>query len=257
MKTNFHTHTYRCNHAVGEEKDYVLGAIEKKLDILGFSDHGPFKDEIFDTRMPFSDLDDYLFKIENLKSKYKDKICIKSGLEMEFFPEKSKQYEELLTKNNVEYLVLGQHFFKDNNSFIDTYILNDTSQYLKYAEISIEGMKTGYFKFLAHPDVVFVNDFKWDKNCDKFCDLIINAALKYNLILEYNANGIRKGKRKFCDGTRFAYPDERFWKKIAKENIKVIINSDCHNPEHIWDNTMDKSFEMAKDLNLNLIYNIF
>ncbi len=26
-KVNFHTHTYRCKHAVGNEEDYVIEAI--------------------------------------------------------------------------------------------------------------------------------------------------------------------------------------------------------------------------------------
>ena len=39
-KINFHTHTKRCKHAKGEDKDYIDAAIKNNLDILGFSDHG-------------------------------------------------------------------------------------------------------------------------------------------------------------------------------------------------------------------------
>ena len=41
MRANYHTHTWRCNHAVGSEEDYVIHAIEQGFDILGFSDHTP------------------------------------------------------------------------------------------------------------------------------------------------------------------------------------------------------------------------
>ena len=41
MRANYHTHTSRCNHAVGSEEDYVIHAIEQGFDILGFSDHTP------------------------------------------------------------------------------------------------------------------------------------------------------------------------------------------------------------------------
>ncbi|MFQ7171807.1 MAG: hypothetical protein ACLRQF_06725 [Thomasclavelia ramosa] len=36
MKTNFHTHTFRCGHAVGNEEAMVKSAIEVMK--LGFSD---------------------------------------------------------------------------------------------------------------------------------------------------------------------------------------------------------------------------
>ena len=38
MKTNYHTHTYRCKHAMGNDERIVLNAIKADLDILGFSD---------------------------------------------------------------------------------------------------------------------------------------------------------------------------------------------------------------------------
>ena len=45
-KVNFHTHTYRCKHAVGNEEDYVIEAINQNLTTLGMSDHGPYPDDI-------------------------------------------------------------------------------------------------------------------------------------------------------------------------------------------------------------------
>lgn len=43
MKTNYHTHTTRCMHAVGSDEEYVLSAIKGGFQILGFSDHTPWK----------------------------------------------------------------------------------------------------------------------------------------------------------------------------------------------------------------------
>ena len=38
IKCNYHTHTKRCNHAVGEDEEYVLSAIENGYKVLGFAD---------------------------------------------------------------------------------------------------------------------------------------------------------------------------------------------------------------------------
>ncbi len=42
MIANYHTHTWRCHHAKGTEREYVERAIEGGLKILGFSDHTPY-----------------------------------------------------------------------------------------------------------------------------------------------------------------------------------------------------------------------
>ena len=37
-KCNFHSHTVRCQHAVGEEREYVEEAIKEGFEVIGFSD---------------------------------------------------------------------------------------------------------------------------------------------------------------------------------------------------------------------------
>ncbi|HAH75526.1 MAG TPA: histidinol phosphate phosphatase HisJ family protein, partial [Kandleria vitulina] len=39
---NYHTHTYRCKHAIGKEEDYIKNAIKAGYTELGFSDHAPW-----------------------------------------------------------------------------------------------------------------------------------------------------------------------------------------------------------------------
>ena len=42
MRANYHAHTWRCSHAKGTERDYVEAALDRGLEILGFSDHTPY-----------------------------------------------------------------------------------------------------------------------------------------------------------------------------------------------------------------------
>ena len=42
IKYNYHTHTKRCGHAIGNDEDYVINAIKAGYKILGFSDHAPY-----------------------------------------------------------------------------------------------------------------------------------------------------------------------------------------------------------------------
>lgn len=156
-KTNFHTHTTRCLHAGGADTEYVEAAIEAGMSILGFSDHAPYPDNRFGLRMQYEELDEYIESIKRLKNKFSDQIEIRVGLEIEYDSEKSTYYEQLLNEKSVEYLVLGQHIYVGpNKEFINIYSLEKTEQYVEYAKSLKEAAKTGYFAFIAHPDVPYV-----------------------------------------------------------------------------------------------------
>ena len=69
-KTNYHTHTARCMHACGSDEDYVRAAIANGYEVLGFSDHTPWKYASSFTahmRMPLSQAEDYLSSIRGLR----------------------------------------------------------------------------------------------------------------------------------------------------------------------------------------------
>ena len=113
MLANYHTHTPRCNHAVGEEQCYVERAVEGGLKLLGFSDHTPY---LFDKpgyyssfRMRPEELDDYVQTLQKLRTKYADRIELHIGLEAEYYPKLFPRLLDFLRQYPVEYLILGQH----------------------------------------------------------------------------------------------------------------------------------------------------
>ena len=88
LNVNYHTHTYRCNHASGKDEDYVIKAINAGIKVLGFSDHTPrfFKSgHISGFRMRAELAKDYFDSIRMLREKYKDEIDVKVGVEAEYY----------------------------------------------------------------------------------------------------------------------------------------------------------------------------
>ena len=89
MIANYHTHTWRCNHARGTEREMVEKAIQGGVKILGFSDHNPY---LFDGsyysnfRMRPELLEDYVRAVESLRDEYRKDIEIHLGLEVEYYP---------------------------------------------------------------------------------------------------------------------------------------------------------------------------
>ncbi|MCR5279376.1 MAG: histidinol-phosphatase [Lachnospiraceae bacterium] len=267
MRTNYHTHTPLCRHAVGQNAaEYAASAFKEGFDILGFSDHAPFPDRDYGYRMLYEELPQYIKEIEALKKEYAPKgMAIYTGLEIEYFPRYLKfksipygnYYEYLLNDLKLDYLLCGEHFFTTKDGEImNLYNIDCQEQVIDYALSCSEAMSTGYFKILGHPDLFGVNDYPWNDIYDRATDIILNAAVKYGTIVEFNANGYRRGIHEFSDCDRYMYPLEPFWNKAKDADIKVIIGSDSHNPAEIWDYAREKALDYLGSLNIKPIETI-
>ncbi len=264
MQTNYHTHTPHCGHAAGESTaDYAKAAFSLGLKVLGFSDHAAFPDTDFGYRMSFEEMNVYFDEVDELRKEYAPQgMEIYKGLEIEYLPEYldcklipgGNYYEYLLNEKKLDYLLCGEHFFRTREgNLLNLYNIDSSELVIDYALACKEAMETGYFKVLAHPDLFGVNDFPWDDNIDKASDIIIETAIKTGSILEFNANGYRRGIKHYTDCDRLMYPLENFWKKIPGTGIQIIIGSDSHNMTEIIDYAIDKAEEKLAELGITPI----
>ena len=255
---NYHTHTYRCFHAYGTEEDYVQEAIRQNMQELGFSDHGPFPHHDYGLRMPYEALDDYLQTIDALKEKYRDRIRLYKGLEIEYYEDQLPYYHRLLTEKGLDYLALGAHSFVNHEgTFKNIFFAESARDFTEYADNICAAIQTGCFRFVAHPDLFFLNDFPIDENTEEACRRIIQCAKEHDTILEFNANGYRRSRRMYADGLRFPYPHEYFWQQAAAADIRVIVGSDCHAPEQVCDDHVRLAHEQVQRLHLHEMETIF
>lgn len=251
MRTNYHTHTQRCRHAQGSEEDYIRQALDANVSVLGFADHAPFPDKDYGYRMPYEELEEYFFTVDRMAEEYACDIIIKKGLEIEYMPQYQAFYERLYEKYSVDYLLLGEHFFFDEHgNFVNIALSESTENYVSYAKAVRDAMRTGYFQMVAHPDIFAMNRFAWDRNCDLATDLILDAAAETGTILEYNANGFRRGIQDYPDGRRYMYPHKLFWRRAAAAGLRVIVGSDCHEPKQVWDACMLRSLSDLAELGI-------
>ncbi len=249
MIANYHTHTYRCGHAVGNEREYVEQGIKAGLNILGFSDHTPY-DYLGDEprnrpiRMMPEELPGYADSIRSLAEEYRDQIEIHLGVEAEYYPKYFSRLLEMLHANGVQYMVLGQHFL--GNEIGEVYSGRPTLDFKtldRYVSQTSEALETGFFTYFAHPDLIrYVGSRRvYEREMRKLC----RKALSTDTPLELNVLGIREGRH---------YPNERFWRVVAEEGNKVILGSDAHRPEHVCDSENEAhALEMVRRLDLNLI----
>lgn len=227
MDYNYHTHTERCGHANGEDEQYVLAAIEAGFKVIGFSDHIPFKNVIHPSeRMNYDQLDDYINSIESLKIKYKDKIEVKLGFELEYFPEYNDYYKEIL--NRCDYLICGQH-----NKILDHFSYDQFSNdedVIVYANQVKAAIESGLIKFVAHPDYFMLGRRTWSKACEEAVHIIAKAAKENNVALEINLNGVRYGKLNYQGNLVYPYPFRPFWEIVSEYDPECIYSYDAHKP---------------------------
>jgi len=247
MRANYHTHTWRCNHAEGVEEDYVKTAVEQGFDILGFSDHTPqFFPEGYTSRirMETTELPNYCRVIRDLRDRYSDSIRIHVGLEVEYYPDLFSQLLPAIRDQGVEYLLLGQHYLgnEQNEAYTGAPTM-DESVLRRYCEQSMDAMQTGLFTYFAHPDLV---RFQGDSGIyRKYMRRMCQEAKNCGLPLEMNLLGFWSGRN---------YPDMRFWKLAAEEGCQVILGWDAHAPEQLCRPKAEKTLrKAAKRLGLELL----
>lgn len=227
MLANYHTHTKRCHHALGEDREYVESAIQAGLQILGFSDHCPWifhDDYISGMRMQPLEIDDYFSSLEALRQEYKQDIQIYIGFEAEYIPELIEDQDDLFKNYPLDYLILGQHFLgPEYRSLYMGRPLKEEAILKEYVDSAIEGMKSGRFLYLAHPDLIYFKGASeiYDKHMFRLC----REMKEMDLPLELNVLGLADGRN---------YPLGRFL-EIAKEvGNSYILGIDAHAPEQLF-----------------------
>lgn len=240
MLFNYHTHTKLCNHAKGELREYVEKAIEGGLQILGFSDHAPYvfpnTDYYSYFRMKKEEILAYTGEVRSLAKEYAKDIRILCGFELEYYPLFHKKEIEFLRQAKPDYLLLGQHF--SNNELDGKPIVGkcNEEELSKYVSQVLEGLATGDFLYLAHPDLAGfeVKEEIAQAEYRRLCE----GAKRLGIPLEINF--LHK-------------PDKRFFKIAAEVGNETVIGCDAHTPSALYDVEAERNaLQMANELGLSV-----
>ena len=209
MKMNLHTHTPRCHHAIGSEREYIERAIAAGLDTLGFSDHAPmpFEGDYYSTyRMALSDTRGYVDALLKLREEYRGKIDILIGFEAEYYPAVFPRLLEFISEYPIDYLLLGQHFLgNEQNAPYACRRTKDESFFAAYVDQVCEGIRTGAFTYLAHPDMVCFDgdDATFRSHALRLCECaagdqharpVGSSALSIRALLQAGRRGRQQGR---------------------------------------------------------------
>lgn len=238
LKANLHTHTRRCRHAADEDdRAWVEAAIRAGIAVLGFSDHCPWPRDApplpppgfrSGVRMDPEETEGYVQSLLSLREEYKGRIRILIGFEVEHLPLRIAAQDALFARFPIDYLICGQHYFDDGSgewrgdwSGAPT---EDESRLAAYVDRCLEGMESGRYLYLAHPDVInyMGPDRIYRRHMERLCGRL--AAL--GSPVEVNLLGLW-GRRH--------YPSERFLRLAADCGCKAVIGVDAHEPARLLD----------------------
>lgn len=280
-KVNYHTHTYRCGHAKGNEEEMVEAAIQAGYQTLGMSCHVPLKNYRWHLiksipsirsfhsvasmtyafvlggphmRMPYRMKQEYLDAIDEAAQKHEKEIKVYKGFECEYFEEYLPYYQEMLDSGEVDYLILGHHFSKHSihSSYYGKPHLTKKELY-QYCNDVEKAMETNLFSYVAHPDLYMIGYKQFDADAKAVTRRICEKAKALDIPLELNAGGIRKGLEVRQGHKVYPYANEYFFKVASEVGNKIILGIDAHTPDHLKDGMYALMLSLSRDWHLSVI----
>ena len=250
MLANYHTHTTRCKHASGEDREYIETAIEAGMKVLGFSDHCPwyFEDPeyVSGTRMLPNQLEEYVTSMHNYKKEYASDITIYVGLESEYIPAILPKQLELIASLSLplDYQILGQHFcLPEHRGPYMGFDFSREADLKQYVDFCIAAMETGRYRYIAHPDLFHYigPDELYHKHMLRLCRYLKSHGIP----VEINLLGVYENRH---------YTSKKFL-QIAKEaGCSAIIGADAHFPARLnCPEAENKCVALAEEFSLPLI----
>jgi len=240
-RIDLHNHTTRCNHAEGTIDEYIERAIELGIDIYGFSEHAPMDfDEKY--RLDFAQMDAYTTDVKDAKERYKDRIEILMGYEVDWLP---GHMDERVLNADVDYLIGSVHFIDkwgfDNPEFLNGWKNRDIDEiWQAYFEATEAMAKSGLFDIVGHLDLIKVFKYLPKQDTRILAKEALKAIKKAGMVLELNTAGLRKPVKEI-------YPSKALLESAYELEIPITFSSDAHSPKQVGEG-YESAAALAKEV---------
>jgi histidinol-phosphatase (PHP family) len=258
LKADYHIHTKYCGHAKGTVREYVLAAIQLRLDEICFTDHlyryyltPETRKEHWDWCMQEKDLDTYVAEVEQAQREFPE-ISIKLGIEADYIEGHEAGLEKILGMYSFDHVLASIHCLTQLglDHIIEYRSTDPWTVYKLFYEAMTSAAKSGLFTGMGHPDFIW-RYFPWphdnEEALSEIIDTFIRAvAEKKGMSMEANSNAViwMRGKTEL-ERNYFS----AFFSKVAKHKVPVVIGSDSHRPLNLTAG-FGEMIEILKDLGI-------
>lgn len=259
---SFHTHSRYCD-GEGSIEEVVEAAIDAGLADVGISSHAPLPFAT-DWNMPLSLLGDYAVEVRRLRHKYRDRIAVWLGAELDYIPgdEVGDFQRDNILSVPFDYFVGSVHFLGSDwppRSFDGTRAVFEQILHEEYGG-DIRLMVEDYYsrvcmlpglsrvKIVGHLDVIkrwnaessfFTEKEPWYTDC---VESTLEVMARSDVVVELNTAGWLKG-------LGAPYPSPWILERCRDLHIPVTVSADAHTPQNVvWG--FQRAEELLKSMNI-------
>lgn len=232
---DYHVHTARCGHAVGEMAAYVERAVRAGLPEMGFSDHIfmywlPPERRDPELAMPEAQFDEYVESVERLRHRY-PQIDIRLAVEADFIQDREATLAGVLARHPWDYVLGSVHFIgewgMDDARYVPTYDEWDIDElYETYFGLILRAADSGYFDTMAHLDLVKKFGHRARKDVSALYERVARGLAASGVAVEVNTAGLHKPVREL-------YPHADLLLACRRAGVPATLGSDAHAPEEV------------------------
>ncbi len=233
IQCDYHMHTPLCKHATGPMEDYVERGIQLGLREIGFSDHNPLPNGLSgNVRMEEEELDYYVERVTELQFRYRGKIDVMLGLELDYI----EGLEDYLTKQLVKYpwdYVIGSIHFLDSacreSSWPRLFNGDAHAHYARHFERVRRLARSGLCDIIAHFDVAKRTGHLPGEREAEDITRTLQEIKTADLCMEINTSGYRHSELPEPQ----PYPMLSTIEQALALGIPFTVNSDAHAPDQV------------------------
>ena len=246
-----------CDHAVGTLRQVLEAAVAQNFHTFGISEHAPRLHEryLYDTEVVMgwdvakleADFERYAADSRTLADEFSDRLNVLRGFEIEVVPEAS--YAEIMNGfregHDFDYIVGSVHFLKgqaiDGPKEIFEAVLKEYDNDLEslgeayYAKV-VEMIEALRPEVVGHLDLIRknapTNESVDTPRLRTAAEKALEAAKKYDCILDLNTAGYRKGLGS-------PYPAPWLLKRAHAMGVGVCFGDDSHGPQQVGEGIDD------------------
>jgi histidinol-phosphatase (PHP family) len=232
---DYHIHTARCGHAIGEMAAYVEQAIRAGLPEMGFSDHIfmywlPVDQRDPELAMAEDAFDSYVEDVQRLRRAYPD-ITIRLAVEADYIVDHEGILAGILDRYPWDYVLGSVHFIgdwgMDDGRYLARYDDWDIDElYEHYFSLVLRAAESGHFDTMAHLDLVKKFGHRARKALADLYARVARRLAAAGVAIEVNTAGLRKPVNEL-------YPHLDLLTACRKAGVPATLGSDAHAPEEV------------------------
>lgn len=247
MRVDYHLHTNFSTDSQESMELYCESAIKQGIKEIAVTDHVDLGVVNEYTSEQVVDYPNYAIEIKRLQEKYKDKVCLRKGLEFGVQLEYLDEYKEIVRDNDLDFVIMSCHQIDNKEFWLNDYQKNKTPYecfegYYKYLMELVRVFPD--FSVIGHLDLM-KRYSTYTPSVDDEHEAIIKELLQliidHNKGIEVNTSGIRYDLGSF-------HPSEKILRWYYELGGTIItVGSDAHILKDLGSG-IDEALAMLKEI---------